>query len=207
MAPGCEAVVAQANEGSCNTYMSAASAVGLCTSSGDAAPAYGPSCLGLMNGCCATLPAQMQAQCYARGFLGNEARCHDYLETEAKAGEYCGEVDPLGMACEYAASSCCASLPEGPRGRCEELAAKGDDRECLQYLGQLALGNRCPTVGASEPPTSPSCDALIRSCCSTLEGDIAYQCDVTGLSGQPSRCDNLLGAVMASGACLKGDAS
>ncbi|MDI1431203.1 hypothetical protein [Polyangium sorediatum] len=208
MAPGCDAVVTQANEGTCNAYMNTANAVNLCTdTAGATAPAYGPNCLGLMNECCGTLPTQMQSQCYTRGFVGNESKCHDYLETEAKAREYCGNVDPLGMTCAYAAASCCATLPEGPRGRCEELAAKGDDDACLSYLGQLATGNRCPTLGTGEPPTSPSCDALLGSCCSTLEGPVAYECDLTGLSGQPSLCDNFLDAVMASGACLEGGSS
>lgn len=203
MAPGCAAVVEAKKEGACNGYMSAANAVSLCTGvTGGALPAYGPACLDLMNGCCSALPSQMQSSCFSHGFLGNEERCLSYLDVEAKERGYCAEVDPAGKICDYTASSCCPTLPAGPRERCEALAAEGDADQCSRYLGQLALGNHCPTVGASGPTTSSSCDALIGSCCSTLDGSLATQCDLTGLSGQPALCKGYRDSLMASGACL-----
>ncbi|AUX28999.1 MULTISPECIES: hypothetical protein [Sorangium] len=200
---GCDAVAAQANDAACDDYAGSASAAGFC--SGGAAPdgvPYGPGCAGLLNDCCASLPARLASACHGTGFRGNEALCRSFLEREAQANGLCEGADPAAESCDYLAEQCCPSLPGGPRERCEDLAAEADADTCLDYLSGAADAGRCPTLGGGEPLASAACDALLETCCGTLDPALAYECDLSALSGSRTRCEAFESAARAAGLCL-----
>ncbi|WP_437278582.1 hypothetical protein WME90_46485 [Sorangium sp. So ce375] len=199
----CEAVAAQADGAACDDYADSASAAGFC--GGAAAPGgvpYGPSCAGLLNDCCASLPARLASTCRATGFRGNEEVCLGFLERDAKASGFCDGADHAAESCSYLAEQCCPSLPGGPRERCEGLAAEADTDLCLDYLSGASDAGRCPTLGGDEPLSAAACDALLDTCCGTLEPTLAYECDLSALSGSRARCEAFEGAARAAGLCL-----
>lgn len=204
----CDGAVAQANDAACDDYIASAGAVGLCGGGaggegGGAAAGvpYGPNCAGLLNGCCSTLPAALQTACHAAGFRGNEGICRDFLERDAQESGFCAEVDHAAESCSYLSAQCCPSLPTGPRERCETLAGEGDLAQCLDYLSGAADAGRCPTLGAGEPLTAAACDALLDTCCGTLDSTLAYECDLDALSGSRARCEAFESSIHAFGLC------
>ncbi|WP_437574784.1 hypothetical protein [Sorangium sp. So ce887] len=200
----CDAAAAAANDAACDDYAGSASAAGFC-GGGGAAPdgvPYGPGCAGLLNDCCASLPAQLGSACHATGFRGNEGLCHSFLERDAQASGFCEGADHAAESCSYLADRCCPSLPGGPRERCEDLAAEADTDLCLDYLSGASDAGRCPTLGGGEPPSAAACDALLETCCGTLEPTLAHECDLSALSGSRARCEAFEGAARAAGLCL-----
>ncbi|XXY19055.1 hypothetical protein WME88_05300 [Sorangium sp. So ce216] len=199
----CEAAAAQADDAACDDYAGSASAAGFC--GGGAAPdgvPYGPGCAGLLDDCCASLPASLASACHATGFRGNEGLCRSFLERDAQANGFCEGADHAAESCGYLAEQCCPSLPGGPRERCESLAAEADTDLCLDYQSGAADAGRCPTLGGGEPPSAAACDALLETCCDTLEPALAYECDLSALSGSRARCEAFESAARAAGVCL-----
>lgn len=206
---GCDATASQADDAACDDYLAAAAAVDLCTgASGEGgagasgAASYGPICAGLLNGCCAELPAPLEAACHATGFRGNERMCHQFLENEAKDNGFCAGVDHADESCDYLTERCCPSLPAGARERCAELAGEGDAARCIDYLGGASDADRCTGRAAEEPFIAATCDALLEACCGTLEPDLAATCDLAALSGSRARCESFRSSIRGFGLCL-----
>lgn len=206
---GCDATASQADDAACDDYLAAAAAVDLCTgASGEGgagasgAASYGPICAGLLNGCCAELPAPLEAACHATGFRGNERMCHQFLENEAKDNGFCAGVDHADESCDYLTERCCPSLPAGARERCAELAGEGDAARCIDYLGGASDAGRCTGRAAEEPFIAATCGALLEACCGTLEPDLAATCDLAALSGSRARCESFRSSIRGFGLCL-----
>lgn len=208
---GCNAAVSQANDAACDDFLASANAADLCAGApgegAGGAPGvvpHGPSCAGLLNECCAALPAQLREACHATGFRGNEQMCHRFLESEARDNGFCTDVDPAAESCEYLSERCCPSLPEGARERCAALAGESDAARCLDYLGGAADAGRCPRHADEEPFSAAPCEALLDSCCGTLDPELAYPCDLAAISGVHARCEAFTSSIRAFGLCLDG---
>lgn len=206
---GCHAAASQENDAACDDFLASANAVDLCTGGlgegGAPVVPYGPSCAGLLDACCAALPAQLREACHATGFRGNEQLCHQFLESDAKDNGFCADVDPAAESCGYLSERCCPSLPEGARERCAALAGESDAARCLDYLGGAADAGRCPRLAPDEPFSAAPCEALLDTCCATLDPELALECDLAAMSGVHARCEAFTGSIRAFGLCLDSD--